>query len=481
MGYRTRPGIPKASGGQTNGEVQAPVEQDAICDYAVLGGGLAGLTLALDASRRGRRVAVLEAGPQVGGLARTLVFGDYRFDFGGHRFYSTMPGITQWVRDLLGDDLLEVERRSRIRLGNRYVDYPLRIPGALTAFPAATVARVALSYGRSALHRSRKEPVSFEGWIVQRFGRALYEIYFRPYTEKVWGIACSELSADWASRRIQLGNLAAAVRESLSKRRRDLPTLASRFLYPGLGIGELPTRVAEQALATGRAALHLDSRVVSLAFDVDRRRWHVGYRHAGRRCEVLARHVVSTIPLPSLLEMLPGSGAARSAASGLTYRSLICIFVAAEGPRVSTDTWTYFPDRHVVFGRIHEPANWSPHMAPSGRTSLCLELFCSEDDAVWRRADGDLIGSALDDLAALGVLARSRVQECWLVRVPDAYPVYRVGYAERLQGVRTFFSQWPTLHLTGRTGAFRYLNMDGVIDDALRLSRELDAPEAADG
>jgi len=436
---------------------------------------MAGMTFALEASRRGRRVVVLESEDQVGGLARTLRFGDFRFDIGGHRFHSRWPEITQWVLDVLDGDVREVPRRSRIRLDGRFVEYPLRFPNALAAFNPWQVTRILASYLWATLSRLRKRSdVSFEDWIVRRFGRSLYNIYFKPYTEKVWGFPCAELSADWAAQRIRLPSLHAALVGSVLRRSSAPSTMVSQFLYPPLGIGVLPDRMAEKAQQTGLTTIRLGSRVTQVEPEGASGGWRVTFRGAQGEAAVTGGRLVSTIPLERLMGMLPVSQAESGAlAAGLPYRSLACVFLAVDGPRISDDTWTYFPDRHLVFGRTHEPGNWSPRMVPQGKTSLCVEIFCSEGDEVWRRSDPDVIEPVLADLDRLRFLPRSRVQDAWLLRVSHAYPVYRVGYAEHRSRVSSALARWPNLHLLGRSGTFRYLNLDAVIRDGVELAGSL--------
>ncbi|MDI7276927.1 MAG: FAD-dependent oxidoreductase [Anaerolineae bacterium] len=445
-------------------------------DFVVLGGGLAGLTFALEATRRARTVALLEAGHEVGGLARTLTFDDYRFDLGGHRFHSRWPSITSWVLDLMDGQMLEVARRSHIHLDGRLVAYPLQFPNALLALGPSQALRVLASYLKAAASRRRSDShLSFESWVASRFGRALYDIYFRPYTEKVWGMSCTELSADWASERIQLPSLAAALKGSFLRRRGGPATLASRFLYPSLGIGAIPHRLAHKALASGRAAIHLRSHAVGLERAGPDGPWQVRYHQDGQERKVLGRRLISTIPLPALWRLLPQDDGDRPALSShLAYRGLVCVFLAVDAPRISDDTWTYYPEGQIGFGRIHEPRNWSPAMVPPGRTSLCAEIFCSQGDETWQRSDGELVDSVCRDLARLGLVKRGSIRDAWLERVPEAYPCYRVGYAAALQQARAYLARrWPTVHLLGRTGAYQYMNMDAVIHQALSLAQEL--------
>ena len=441
-------------------------------DVCILGAGLAGLTYAREAALQGTRVLVLERESCVGGLARTLRFGDYRFDIGGHRFHSPWPEVTAYVQALLGADLLQVPRRSHIRLNGRLVEYPLEFPNALLALGPATAARVSASYLKAALTPNGRHPdVSFEQWVVRRYGRALHDIYFRPYTEKVWGMDCSELSADWAAERIQLPNLLAAVKGSLLKFGARPATLISRFLYPRRGIGMIPERLARESEATGRAQVLCGCTPMGL--EVMPGGWRVRWRRGGEEQQVEAVRFVSTIPLPALWEVLPREDEAPPALDhALSYRGLVCVFLALDLPRVNDDTWTYFPDAHVGFGRIHEPRNWSPEMAPEGRTSLCVEVCSSEGDEAWRRRDGELVDQVTADLERLEVAPRKAVRDAWVLRVPAAYPCYRVGYAESLERATAYLERrWPHLHLLGRTGTFQYLNMDAVIKQAVSLAQ----------
>jgi len=446
-------------------------------DFVVLGGGLAGLTFAWEAARRGKKVTVIEADAQPGGLSRTLVFGDYRFDLGGHRFHSDWPEINAWLHELMDGELLQVARRSRIRLNGHYVDYPLQLLNAFTALSMPQATRVLLSYLAAFPARcASRVDLSFEEWVVRRFGRGLYEIYFRPYTEKVWGMPCTELSADWASQRIQLPSLAAAVKESLWQRGNGPATLVSKFLYPPRGIGMLADQLATKLRATGYGVLSLNSEAVRLQAQPSGE-WKIHYHQEKQTHELNGRQVISTVPVPRLLDMLPfaDSDPAKLGAQ-LAYRSLVCIFLAVDGPRISQDTWTYFPDRHLIFGRTHEPINWSSQMAPEGQTSLCVEIFCSVGDDTWQQRDSELIEATLIDLERLGFVARTRVQDAWLARIPNAYPIYRTGYKAVMRQVHAKLKRWPTLHLCGRTGTFRYLNMDAVFKQAIQSAAALCNP-----
>lgn len=439
-------------------------------DFVVLGGGVAGLTMAREMVRAGRSVTVVEQGRQVGGLSRTFRRDGFSFDLGGHRFHSNNPGVVRWLQELVGEDLLTVRRRSRIHIGGRFVDYPLRLGQAVGAFGVSKAARIAASYAKALLARREPEARSFESWVVRRFGRVLYEIYFKPYTEKVWGLPCDQLSADWASQRISLPSLSEAVYRAVVRSRHPPATIVSRFYYPRGGYGTICDRLAEEIVAGGgrvltRASAH------RLAFQADEALVRVS--QDGSAPETLrCSRVVSTIPLDALLQAVPGDPDVEQAAAEarLTYRGVILLFLALDRPQVSADSWTYFPSPALLFGRSHEPKNWSPALVPNpGVTSLALEIFASPGDGSWRADEGALVDRAVAELDEVAGVPARDVAGAWVLRVPYAYPLYSLGYGERLGRLRAAMSRWPRLSLVGRTGSFSYRNVDGIVEDCFRL------------
>ena len=434
--------------------------------FVILGGGVAGLASGLELARRGRAVTILEQAGEVGGLARTVNHKGYRFDIGGHRFHSDNPRLLRWLQELLGDDLLRVSRRSHIYLQGQYVTYPLQFPGALRIFSPRQLMRVLGSYAAArSPQRVATAAVSFEDWVVQRFGHALYKIYFQPYTEKVWGIPCHQLSADWAAQRISLPDLFTTIRRTLYAGRRPPATIVSEFYYPRYGFGMIPTRLA-QALLNGGGQIITGATVRSVTPCAGG--YSVSYETKSERRQISAGRVISTIPLNALLRALPPDPQA-PADVGLDYRDLICVFLAINQPRVSRDHWTYFPQRDLLFGRTHEPGNWSKAMAPPGMTSLVAEIFTGRDEPTWQAADDTIAAQTVAELQALGFLSAGSVVDWRVLRVKNAYPIYRLGYKDDLARTREYLQQFPGLHLVGRTGAFRYLNSDGVIEDVLAL------------
>lgn len=436
----------------------------------VLGGGVAGLATALELLRRGLRVTLLEKSRVVGGLARTYVQGDYRFDVGGHRFHSHNPDVLNWVKDLMGDDLLVVPRRSHIWLQGKFVDYPIQFPNALTIFSPPQMVRMLASYMQASLSsfRNGHKEASFEDWVVRRFGRALYEVYFQPYTEKVWGISCKELSADWAAQRISLPSLAETVKRAIYPGRNPPATIISRFHYPRLGFGMIPDRMEAEIRKLGGEVI-TGMRLEGIT-PLDEG-FAVTYRREGETQMVRGQHLISSIPLDALLMALPPESGAADVLRHYTlrYRDIICLFLAIDKPQISHDSWTYFPQPELVFGRTHEPRNWSPEMAPEGKTSLGVEIFTSQGEPTWELSDDALAERVERELIEIGWLRPNEIIGHWVLRVKYAYPVYDIGYGDRLRRVKSFLSRWPRLHLVGRTGSFRYMNSDGVIEDALAL------------
>ncbi len=453
----------------------------------LLGGGIAGLATGLELARRGRRVTVIEKGREVGGLARTFSGRDaagreFRFDIGGHRFHSHKPEIIGWVQDLMGPDLLRVPRISHIYLQGKFVDYPIRFPSALSIFSPAQAARVVSSYGVATLKNrlnGHRTDVSFEDWVVHRFGRAMYDVFFGPYTEKVWGIPCTQLSADWAAQRISLPSLTEAVKRAIIPGSEPPPTIISHFWYPRSGFGMIPERMAQEIARLG-GEVFTGAGVSSLRMLADGR-WQVGIQEAGEQRLIEADRVISSIPLNLLLRALPAESGAHTVEQDfrLSYRDMILLFLAIKQPSVSSDSWTYFPQPELVCGRTHEPRNWSQELAPAGFTSLAAELFTSRGEPTWEMENEQLVQRAVREFEQIGFMPADSLHDWWALRVPFAYPVYYIGYADKVRTVKDFLSaNFPTLHLVGRTGSFRYMNSDGVIEDALALTSYLAGQQA---
>jgi protoporphyrinogen oxidase len=465
------------TGNPDRGTLSSPASYDVV----LLGGGIAGLAMGRELLAAGRSVLIAEKGATVGGLARTYRREGYSFDLGGHRFHSNNPQVVKWLEDLMGEELLTVARRSRIHMQGKFVDYPIRLRQALSVFGPGKAMRMGLSYAATLARNHHGESRSFEDWVVQRFGRALYEIYFEPYTQKVWGIPCDQLSADWASQRISLPSLTQTLRHSLLPGRNPPPTIVPTFYYPRRGYGTISDRLESEIAEKGGTVL-TSTAVETVRFDRDEA--IVGLKEAGGACRsVRCGRVISTIPVETLLKALSGDPDAREMQKEfhLEYRGLILIYLALDRPQVSQDHWTYFPHPEMLIGRSHEPKNWSPAMVPGESvTSLSLEVFSSQGEPAWLAKDDELTGTAGEELERIGWIRKGEILSAWVLRVPFAYPVYYLDYRDQLGKVRALLDRFPRLSLLGRTGSFRYMNADGVIEDVFRLLRELGTGSGTD-
>lgn len=450
-------------------------------DVLICGAGLAGLAAGQALVRAGRGVVVLEREAQVGGLARTLEHRGQRFDLGGHRLLTDSARVHELVRAVVREPLLRVPRASHIRLLGRRVDYPLRPLNAVAGLGPVQTLRMLGGYLAAQLaHRVRPRPlVSLEDWVVRHYGRPLFELFFRPYSEKVWGLACERISADWVAQRIQGLTLAAAIRRALpGAAAGGLRTLTAEFLYPARGIGSIAEGLRAAVSSGGR--IHTDSLVTRIAHRAGRIE-RVEVRQDGRRIDCHAAQFISSLPLPVLARRLwpPPPPAVLEAAARLRYRDLLLVAVRLACERATDQSWIYVPQREFALGRVHEPKNWSPQMGTSGQTLLVAEHFCCRTDRLWQTGDDALLERGIGELAALGLIRRGDALDGVVVRVPNAYPVFEVGYAEASRTILDYLAGYANLHVVGRTGAFRYHNMDHAIESGLDAAHALLARAAA--
>jgi protoporphyrinogen oxidase len=449
----------------------------------IMGGGPAGLTAAYELMKHGVRSTVLEADPRfVGGLARTVEVNGYRFDIGGHRFFSKSQEVEDLWTEVLGDEMLERGRLSRIYYNNKYFDYPLKASNALINMGPIETVRCVASYVWARI-RPVKDPRSLEDWVRNQFGYRLFSIFFKTYTEKVWGMSTKELSADWAAQRIKGLNLVQAVKNALLPQRLQkggreavIKTLIDRFRYPRFGPGEMWERVTEKLREQGNEVA-LDQRVVAIRHHGGRVTSVLAENRQGDRREITGTDFISTLPMRELVNIFdpPLPEPVQLAANQLKYRDFLTIAAVINKENVFPDNWIYIHDPNVKVGRLQNFKNWSPDMVADPKTTcLGMEYFCFEGDGLWSSSDEDLVQLARHELQVLGMCKPEDVLWGAVVRMQKAYPVYDDVYKQHVAVIRDYLrQQLPNIHLVGRNGMHHYNNQDHSMMTALLAARNI--------
>ncbi|MBN2380975.1 FAD-dependent oxidoreductase [candidate division WOR-3 bacterium] len=428
----------------------------------VLGAGTAGLGAAYLASRAGASVEVLEKRPIPGGLSLTRRTSDgFYHDLGGHRYYSPSRYLVPFLENLLGDELIWTPRKSRFYLEGRFFDYPVQFTDVARKLPVTQSAKMLYDYVAERFRSKDRQEVSFEEWVVHRFGRALYEFNFENYTRKVWGMEPSALSADWAALRIKGLSLGKVLSEFFS-RKANIATLVDRFLYPRHGIGQI-SHYLQDAIEKKGSRVHLGHEVVKVSHDGKRIASVTAWDPKGREYTMKPDCVASSIDLDLLVRALDPAPPASvlSAVSELSYRALVILFIRINQPQVTRDSWIYFPDESIPFSRWHEPKNWSPEMVPDAEhSSLVVEFFANEGDEFWNASARELLDLTLKHGRRLGLLEGSEVGKIDKVLTPRAYPVWNVGYRKPIGIILDYLDRFCNLSLIGRNGRFYYCTID---------------------
>ena len=439
----------------------------------MLGAGPAGLTAAHVLAARGKPGAVFEADGTVGGIAKTVVFDGYRFDLGGHRFYTKLAPVQRLWEQTLGEDFLRRKRLSRIYYRGRFFRYPLRARDVFSGLGILGSARAACSYLYWRWKLRKETPQSFEDWVVSRFGRRLYEAFFRSYTEKVWGISGAEIRAEWAAQRIQNFSLSGALLGILHLNRRGAPTAIEEFHYPRLGPGQMWEELARQV--GERVPVHCKQRCEVVRHDAGRVERLVLRDADGGTREVKVDGVLSSIPLSELVLSLdpPAPAKVRAAAGRLRYRDLCLVALMLDDPDPFPDNWIYLHDPDTRAGRVQNFRAWSPDMVREGTACLGVEYFCFEGDEIWAMPDREAVEMATRELGAIGLIDPTRVTNGVKVRVPKAYPMYDEAYREAVNMISGYLENFENLRTFGRNGLHRYNNQDHSMWTAALATRSL--------
>jgi protoporphyrinogen oxidase len=444
---------------------------------AIIGAGPAGLTAAYLLCKAGARITVIESDPvYVGGIAKTASYKGFHFDIGGHRFFSKSREVEDFWTEILPNDMLERPRSSRIYYRGKFFSYPLKAVEALLKLGIIESTLCVLSYAKAKLFPVR-DPGNLEDWVSNQFGKRLFSIFFKTYTEKVWGMSCKEISADWAAQRIKGLSLSKAIINALLPRRKQknrsqvIKTLIDSFRYPRKGPGMMWETCAAKVRAMG-GAIRMGEKVVGCSWDEAERLWTVTHLDsAGRTQTTKARHVISSAPIRELALGIrpPLSPEATRAASLLKYRDFLTVMLILKDRKLFDDNWIYIHDPSVMVGRVQNFKSWSPEMVPD--PEMCcygLEYFCFEGDGLWTSADADLVERGKKELTKIGLAGEADVLDGCVVRQVKAYPVYDDDYAAHVATVRDeLAARFPTMHLVGRNGMHKYNNQDHAMMTAM--------------
>ncbi len=441
----------------------------------ILGGGLAGLSAGFVLAKGGQQVVVFESDPIVGGLSKTIVQGEFRFDLGGHRFITKNERIEHFVSDLLDGEYLTVSRKSKIYMRNKFFDYPLKPSNVMFGLGISTTLKAISDYSREKVKNFFSSPVniSLEDWVVSNFGRTMFNLYFKEYSEKVWGMECKRISKEWVVQRIKGLSLWTAMKNAFfNLNSKDIDTLADKFIYPPMGIGQISDRLKEEIEKENSVLTNTKvSQIIHEGVTIK----SVITRNCGQVYDVTGREFVSSIPLTIFIQMLtpPAPDDILEAASRLKYRDLVIVVTMLNREKVTDLTWLYLPEKKISIGRIHEPKNWSPDMAPADKTHIVSEYFCFEGDNIWNSEDKELASVTVKQLEDMGFIVGKDVINSYVVRIPRAYPLFEVGYTEYYTKIINYLENFSNLNIVGRSGMFRYYNMDHAMESGIEVAEDI--------
>lgn len=454
-------------------------------DVAIIGAGPAGLTAAYQLTKKGYSVTVIEKDPHyVGGISRTVEHDGFRFDIGGHRFFSKSKEVVDLWNEILPHDFIQRPRMSRIYYEGKFYSYPLRAFEALWNLGIFRSTLCMASFAKAKMFPN-KNVRSFQDWTVNQFGHKLFSIFFKTYTEKVWGMPCDEMSSDWAAQRIKGLSLGAAVLDGLkrslglNKRPNDgmqTKTLLESFRYPRLGPGMMWDAARDHVINGGNRVL-MAHGLKRLSQDQVTGRWRMVATGPEGDIIISAAHVISSAPMRELAGRIHPLPETLGEALDLKYRDFLTVALMIKSEDLFPDNWIYIHDSKVQVGRIQNFRSWSPEMVPDPSIACVgLEYFCFEGDGLWSSADADLVELAKKEMAILGLCKPGDVIVGVVVRQEKAYPVYDDSYAANVVAMRTELEEkYPTLHMVGRNGMHRYNNQDHAMMTAMLTVRNIEA------
>tara|TARA_B100001287_G_scaffold102283_1_gene85929 strand:+ start:285 stop:1715 length:1431 start_codon:yes stop_codon:yes gene_type:complete len=425
---------------------------------AIIGAGPAGLTAAHELALKGYQVHLFEASKSVGGMAKSIRLWNQIIDLGPHRFFSSDTRVNKKWLDVIGKDYAMVNRLTRIYYNNEFFAYPLKPFDALSRLGLYKSTLCILSYLIAKVKNSKNNK-TFESWVTNRFGYRLFSIFFKSYSEKLWGISCKRLDADFAAQRIKKLSLYEAIKSAFIKSGNKHKTLVDEFAYPLKGAGQIYSRMEDQ-IRSKKGKVFLSTRVKS----VDKKNDKVYQITLDNKKTIKYDHVISTMPMTHLVEKIGAPKKVLNAAKKLIFRNTILVYLKVDSSKLFPDQWLYIHSDEVLTGRVTNFKNWVKTINNNQKeTILCLEYWCYDDDDIWHQSENQMVKLAIKEIEIIGLAKSNKVIAGKLIRVPKCYPVYSTGYQKNLKIVENYLDGIKNLSVIGRYGAFKYNNQDHSI------------------
>ncbi len=435
---------------------------------AIIGAGPAGLTAGFNLSKKGFKVDIYEASSSVGGMAKTIKLWDQLVDLGPHRFFSQDPRVNKVLFEILENDYVIVNRTTRILYNNFFFDYPLKPFNAIKGLGFLESIRCVISYSKSKIKniffKKKEQKKSFEDWVQDRFGNRLYEIFFKTYSEKLWGISCKDLDSDFAAQRIKKLSLFEAIKSAIFKDKKNKhKTLVDAFVYPKLGTGMIYERMEKKILNLG-GKIYFNERVKAVK----------PLKNEIKKVEIIFENknikiydeVISTMPITTLVKSMASITPEKviNCVKDLRFRNTILVYLEINNKSIFPDQWIYVHSKNIKTGRITNFRNWTKTINKNkNETILCMEYWANDDSKIWAQNDENLINIAIEEIVQTGLVKIDEINNGSVLRLPKCYPVYSVGYKEKLNPVKKFLNNFKNIYAIGRYGSFKYNNQDHSI------------------
>ncbi|MFA5050804.1 MAG: FAD-dependent oxidoreductase [Patescibacteria group bacterium] len=441
----------------------------------IIGAGPAGMAASFELHKAGKSFIVIEKNNMIGGLTRTFQYGEFKTDIGPHRFFSQNSYLYNLIEDLLGNKWIKVNRLTRFYINGKFFLYPVEIKNVLLNVGLYKALKILFDYLWVKIKSKfiKKELSSFKDYVIADFGRTLAELNILNYTEKIWGLACSEISPDWAKQRIKGLSLREVIKNALTKSNKGPKTLIDQFYYPDLGAVLIYEKIKERILDKENI-FKLNSCPVKIFHNNDQiTKVIINIKNNSQIVE--PEYVISSMPITEFVHLLEPAAPNEilEAVKNLKFRSHVSLFITLDKPSVFSDQWIYFSDKKIPFSRIMEPKNFSKKMSPQDKTSLLIEFFCWENDKIWNADKEELLDLSIEWLEKLNFIRKNEIINCFVHKEKYAYPVYDLKYKGYLEKIKNYLSGFKNLQLIGRGGSFRYNNQDHSLEMGILAARSI--------